>query len=261
MAPRPGPVPREALDYFKRKGLKVGFNHTDVWKEEHSAAFTVAKITEEDILASTRGIVERAIEEGTTFEQFKKDLKPLLDKSGWSDYHKERGYSRRLRIIYDTNMRVARSAGQWGRIQRTKKALPYLQYNLGPSVNHRPEHEAWDGIILPVDDPWWDTHFTPNGYGCKCHIRQITKAEAEEIGGVSERPPEEFDEYVNQKTGKVELVPMGVQPGFDYNPGKDRMAGINFAEDQKANTRFHRVRKLTLLRNMVRAAKKCCEVA
>jgi hypothetical protein len=62
-------------------------------------------------------------------------------------------------------MRVSRSAGQWQRIDRTKKTLPYLVYYLGPSANHRDEHVGWAGTILPVDHPWWDTHFVPNGWG------------------------------------------------------------------------------------------------
>jgi uncharacterized protein with gpF-like domain len=162
---RPGPPPKEALDYFKAKGLKIGFNYTDVWKEEHNAAFTAAKITELNILATVRGIVERALEDGTTFEQFRKDAGPLLDKSGWSDYHQDTPKKHRLRVIFDTNMRTARSAGQWQRIERTKKLLPFLVYELGPSARHREQHEAWHGTTLPVDHPWWDDHFVPNGWG------------------------------------------------------------------------------------------------
>ena len=37
-------------------------------------------------------------------------------------------------------MRVARAAGQWARIQRTKEARPYLVYELGPAEKHRPLH-------------------------------------------------------------------------------------------------------------------------
>ena len=48
-------------------------------------------------------------------------------------------------------MRSARGAGQWDRIQRTKKLMPYLIYELGPSSDHRPEHEAWAGTCLPVE--------------------------------------------------------------------------------------------------------------
>ena len=34
----------------------------------------------------------------------------------------------RLQTIFSANMRSARAAGQWDRIQRTKDALPYLLY-------------------------------------------------------------------------------------------------------------------------------------
>lgn len=163
----PGPIPQEALDYFANKGLTVGFDWYAVWAEEHSAAFTVAKLMELSILATVRGLVERAIENGQTFDAWRKEVKPLLDKSGWSDYGTgtERGDRHRMRVIYDTNMRTARASGQWQRIERTKAVLPYLIYEEGPAVRHREEHIPWFGTTLPVDDPWWDGHMPPNGYG------------------------------------------------------------------------------------------------
>lgn len=222
---KPGPPPKEALDYFAAKGLKVGFNYTDVWKEEHNAAFTAAKIVELEVLATLRGIVERSLEEGTTFEQFQKDVGPLLDKSGWSDYHEETPTKVRLRTIFDTNMRTARAAGQWQRIDRTKRLLPFLVYELGPSVRHRPVHASWEGTTLPATDPWWDEHMTPNGWGCKCTIRQIGKREAEREGGVTPRPPSHKVTW-RLPDGTTERVPVGIDPGWDYNPGKNRMTGL-----------------------------------
>lgn len=162
--PQAGPAPREALQYFAAKGLKIGFGWEDVWKEEHSAAFTAAKIMEKDILATVRGSLERALEEGKNMREWKKEIEGVLDKSGWSNYH---GGAKlhRFKTIYNTNMRVARAAGQWQRIQRTKELRPYLGYRLGPSERHRPQHEAWDGLNLPADDAFWSTNYPPNGHG------------------------------------------------------------------------------------------------
>lgn len=168
MPPRariPGPPPKEALDYFEAKGLKVGFDYTDVWKEEHHAAFTAAKILELDILNDLRVSIEGALEEGIPFQEWQKTADMVLDKSGWSDYHEDTPKKHRLKTIYDANMRVARSVGQWQRIERTKKVLPFLVYELGPSAHHREWHEAWAGTTLPIDDPFWDDHYTPNGWG------------------------------------------------------------------------------------------------
>lgn len=236
----PGPVPEEALAYFRSKKLKVGFSYLDVWREEHAFAWTVAKAMTADVLDSIRGAVDGAIADGTTFRQFKKDLTPVLQGLGWWGEQPmidpltgerptvELGSPRRLKIIYDTNLRVARSVGQWQRIQRTKRTHPYLLYQLGPSQRHRPEHAGWEGTLLPADDPWWDFHYTPNGWGCKCWIRQVSRGEAARIGVTPRRPSSRTVEWVNGRTGEVSRVPVGIDPGWDYNPGKER--GKPFAQ-------------------------------
>lgn len=71
-------IPRQALEYIKNKKLRPAFSYKDVWNEEHAAAFTVAKTMQIDVLSDIKKAVEKAIENGTTFEQFKKELKPAL---------------------------------------------------------------------------------------------------------------------------------------------------------------------------------------
>ena len=130
-------------------------------------------------------------------------------------------------------MRTARTAGQWERIQRTRDLLPYLVYSLGPSQVHRDQHVGWAGLILPVDDPWWNTHFPPNGWGCRCRVRQVSARErdrllAREGGGFrAEAPAVRTREWVNPATGDVRRVAEGVDPGWDYNPGAHRTLGIH----------------------------------
>lgn len=227
----PGPVPKEALSYFRAKGLKVGFDHRDVWREEHATAFTVAKAMKVDVLESIRDALDQSLAEGQTFHQFKRELVPTLQKLGWwgrqdmtdpvtgETREVQLGSPRRLKTIYRTNLRTARAAGQWQRIERNRNSHPYLVYLLGPSKEHREQHEAWANKVLPVDDPFWATHMPPNGWGCKCHVRAMTRRQAERRG-ISEPPAEEKKEWVNQRTGEVSQVPAGIDPGFDTNPGR-----------------------------------------
>lgn len=215
-------MPAEALRYFNAKGLRPGFSYLDVWRQEHVFAFTVAKVMREDLLAKVQASLDKALRDGQPFDEWKKDgVQDALDEAGWSAYGTTEQRPSRLLKIYETNMRVARAAGQWDRIQRTKAVLPYLQYRLGPSRVHREEHEGWDGLVLPADDPWWDEHYPPNGWGCKCRVIALT-AEGAENAGIDETPDEGTYEWTNPQTGTTESVPVGIDPGWDFNPGRVR---------------------------------------
>lgn len=223
-------APPEVLGYIKNKGILSSWSWLDVEPEEHAVAFAVAKATNAHVLTAIKSELERAIDEGVPFEAFKRTLEPRLKELGWwgvkRRYDPEQGERfvrlgspRRLKVIYDANIRSARAAGEWERIQRTRDGLPYLLYELGPSEVHRPGHVAKEGIILPVDDPFWLTWFPPNGWGCKCRVRQITEREAIRRGGVTERPKEVLRDWTNKRTGEVKQVPVGIDPGWEHNPG------------------------------------------
>lgn len=228
----PGPPP-EVTAYFRNKGLRPSFSWQDVEPEEHAVAFSAARAMRIDVLEALRGALQEAIDAGVPYRRFAAELKPRLQALGWwgvrdqidpltGKARKVRlGSPRRLRTIYRANLRAARAAGQWDRIQRTKRALPYLLYLLGPSERHRPQHEAKAGLVLPVDDPFWQTWYPPNGWGCKCHVRQITRREAE-AHGISESPDIPMREVVNTRTGEIKRIPSGIDPGWETNPAMHR---------------------------------------
>lgn len=226
----PGPPP-EASAFLRAKGLAPSFRWQDVEPEEHAVGFAVAGVAELDILADVRGAVQRSLDGGTTIEAFRRDLRETLEAKGWwgpravvDPVTGERrvidlSAPRRVRTIYSANLRAARAAGQWERIERTADALPWLEYRLGPSEVHRPEHAAIEGTILPTDDPFWATHFPPNGWGCKCWVRQLSSRQAERRGGVTPRPEIDLRRVENRRTGEVRDVPVGIDPGWERNPG------------------------------------------
>lgn len=213
---KPGKVPQAVRKYLEEKGLTPSWNWDEVWQEEHAEAFTVAKAMGKDVLEALRQAVDVAIESGLPFAEFKKNLRTTLAELGWwgvKDVENpktgevervELGTPRRLKVIYVTNARVARAVGQWERIQKTKEDRPFLIYELGPSQQHRAEHEAWAGTILKVDDPAWGKMFPPNGWGCKCRVRQLSEAEADRKGGAG-KAPDDLD--------------TGIDPEWSYNPG------------------------------------------
>lgn len=215
-----GPVPQEALDYFRTKKLHPAFEPNTVWGQEYHFAFTVARIAEKDVLKKVHDSIDSALENGTPFQEWANDISDTLDDSGWSSYNTPAQQPSRLATIYQTNMRMARANGQEDRAQRVKAVLPYFVYELGPSKVHREEHEAFEGITLPVDDPWWDSYAPPSGFGCLCRRRQITQSEADDDGGPDDSPEIDFEE-VETPDGETTLTPEGVDPSFNYPKGTD----------------------------------------
>ncbi|MBL4709787.1 MAG: hypothetical protein JKY48_15245 [Flavobacteriales bacterium] len=228
-----GPAP-EVLTFFKNRKLVPAFNWQDVFGEEHAFAFTVAKATQIEVLSELHDAVQKAIKSGQPFEAFKKELAPRLKKLGWwgkqvltdpetgEQIVAQLGSNRRLKIIHWANTRTAYGAGKWTRIQRTKRALPYLVYRLGSAREHRPHHVAKENVILPVDDDFWNSWYPPNGWGCVCWVRQITRMEAENLGGETERPEIPTKSWTNKRTGEVLDIPEGIDPGWQTNSGQQR---------------------------------------
>jgi uncharacterized protein with gpF-like domain len=67
---------KEALAWLKSKKLTPGFDYRDVWKQEHSIGFTVAKMTQLDLLSDVKALVEDAMASGQSFAEFREVLKP-----------------------------------------------------------------------------------------------------------------------------------------------------------------------------------------
>ena len=239
--------PEKALEFFRQKGFKIGFDHRDVWQAEHQAAFTVAKAMQMDLLCEIREQVDAAIELGLPFQEFRDTLMPKLVQRGWwgrsmmtdqktgEEKEVQLGSTRRLKVIYDTNLRTAHAEGQWARIQETKETLPFLMYDHTPSANERKEHAAWDGIVLPADDPWVLSHYPVKAWGCKCRMIQLGQRQIDRMGmKVGKAPAEQLYEYRNKRSGEISQVPAGVDPAFNYPPGGRRAALVQHLADRIA---------------------------
>jgi SPP1 gp7 family putative phage head morphogenesis protein len=240
-------APESALRYFRAKGFKTSFAWQDVWQQEQAGAFTVAKMMQVDLLRDVRAAVDKALAEGQSFQSFREAIEGRLVQAGWwgqavmedpitgEEKEVELGSPRRLRTIFNTNLQMAYSAGHWDEIQASKANAPLLVYDAVQDDSTRDEHAAWDGTVLPVDDPWWQTHMPPNGWNCRCGVIQLGEAQAAELGfKASDRaPPVKTREWINPRSGAIERVPEGIDPGFAYNAGAARQALLQQQLDEK----------------------------
>lgn len=155
----------EAIAFFNKKLNLPSARWADVWHGLHTRVFTVAGAMQEDLLADLRGAVAKAMEEGTTLRAFQKDFDKIVKRHGWT-YNGGRGW--RTRIILGTNIKTSYAAGRYKQMTDPDvlKRRPFWEYRHGDSREPRPEHLEWSGKVLSADDPWWKTHYPPNGWGC-----------------------------------------------------------------------------------------------
>jgi len=215
-----GSVPfNDSIDFLRSK-LDIPTSRWDeMLGEAHAKGFTVAGATKVDLLNDMHSLVNDALANGTTITDFRKGFDEAVQKHGWT-YKGKRGW--RTRVIFDTNMRTARMAGRWQQFQRVKDRRPFIIYMTVGDGRVRLEHRRWHKIVLRADDAWWDTHFPPNGWGCRCYVINASQRDLDRLElEVSEAPPLELTERINPATGEVYgMVPKGIDVGWDYNVGK-----------------------------------------
>ncbi len=237
---------KEQIDFFRQKLNLPTESWTDIWHEQHDRSFVVAGAMRDDLLGDFRTAVDKAISQGTTLEEFRKDFDTIVERYGW-EYNGGRNW--RSKVIYDRNLASSYSAGRWQQIQAVKRQRPYLRYRHMPDERYpRLEHMAWDGMILPVDHPFWLTHFPQCDWGCQCWVDSLSLREI--VANKWQITPDDgVDHFVTSKWSQMQQaglvgadepapvgmrtvtvgqngpnprtveVPAGVGPGFGYVPG------------------------------------------
>jgi SPP1 gp7 family putative phage head morphogenesis protein len=211
---------KEAVAFFRAKVRLPTERWTDLWQAAHNRAFMVAGAMRDDLLADLQAAVAKALEDGTTLAEFRQDFDRIVREHGWS-HRGTRGW--RTRVIFSTNLRTAYAAGRVEQQEALKARRPYLRYSAILDDRVRPQHAAWHGTILPLDHPWWQTHYPPNGWNCRCKAIQLGPRDLARFGWTVDRepPPGGMERKVirlGDGTRTVVETPEGIDPGFAYRP-------------------------------------------
>lgn len=209
----------EAIKFFRQKVNLPTEKWTDIMDGMHTRGFVVAGAMKDGLLTDLRNAIDKAISEGTTLNDFRKSFDETVQRNGWS-YKGSRGW--RTATILDTNLRTAYAEGHYRQSMAVVKDRPYWRYIGGLSITPRPLHLSWNGLVLHADDPWWDAHYPPKEWGCKCKVVSHSMAELERDGNkIAVKAPDDGTyEWTNPDTGEVKTIPKGVDPGFNYPTGK-----------------------------------------
>ena len=196
----------------------------------------------EDMIKETALIFEKALNEGLSLSPFKPDqaFTEKLTKSVWvfSGFKTERqlkdisgmliGPDGKLKAFnkfrddvlnihenynvnwlnteYNQAVSASQTAVQWKQFEEAGNKY-YLQYRTAGDERVRSSHAVLNKITLPINDSFWNEHYPPNGWGCRCLVKQVLKSQHEETS--QEDVKSSTDGFFK---GKEKI--------FAYNPGK-----------------------------------------
>lgn len=270
-----GLAPKDAVAYFEAKGYAVSWNWWDTWQEAHAQAVTVAKAARMDVLESIRGELETALKQGITERDFVKALEPRLKKLGWWGKQitvgpdgkavvDQLGSPWRLKNIYRINLQTAYMAGRYKAQMENSDQQPYWQYVAVMDAATRKSHASLNGKVFHYTDPIWRTHYPPNGWGCRCRVRALSKRALERKRLTVESSEDrlttrEIDVGVDPVTGEVIRKPVTTytlpggatltpDAGWNHNVGE-----AAFGTDIEVMRKISRVQDATLRTQTVQA--------
>lgn len=209
----------KAVEFIRQKVPLTSKKWSDFTGEMHSRAFVVAGAAKDAIVTSFHEAIQKAVAGDMGYGEFQKKFDEIVKTNGWS-YKGERGW--RTRTIYYTNLSSAYTAGREAQMADpdVRKAFPLARYRSMDDGRVRREHAAWNNTVLPWDDPWWKDHSPPCGWGCRCWREPVGPEAANLPGAKTTAPNDGYRTWTNPSTEKPEKVPVGVDPGWNYDKGR-----------------------------------------
>lgn len=154
------PLPfEEAIAFFAGKLPMTTAQFYALAGEARQAAFIVSRVISMDVIMDVHKAVATAIDSGETLADFQGRLAEIMESRGWeglTPWHVE--------TVFRNNIQTAYSTGRYKQMVDQQEAFPYWEYDAVNDAATRPEHAALDGKIFPVDHPFWDTWYPPNGH-------------------------------------------------------------------------------------------------
>ena len=162
----------EALEYAHNKKLVLPAEFYSMDLKTRQMATTVSFLSSLEQIETVIKAVNKSIADGGTFNDFQK----LIAES---EIILPKHY---LDNVFRTNIQNAYGHGRWQQQQRNKAKRPYLMYSAINDSRVRPAHLALNRIVLPIDHPFWLTHYPPLGFRCRCTVIALTEKQALKYG-------------------------------------------------------------------------------
>lgn len=171
---------RDAREWFARQHPAIPQHERDA----RARAFRVAGITSVNLVTEVHQAIERAVADGTTLDDFKREVGAKLAEA-WGAPN-----AARLETIFRTNVQAAYNAGRFAELSRPamRAVRPFWKYVAILDGRTTATCAPLQGAIRPHDDDFWRTHWPPLHFNCRSTVVSLSRAEAARAGGATPVP-------------------------------------------------------------------------
>ncbi len=143
--------------------------------ELKARAITVSGLEDLRAVGAIRDAIAK-VPQGGDWDEAKKAVEEQL-----APYFSEKQSEIRATILLRYHTFQAYGAVQYRALQEEKDIFPFWQYRSTGDGKVRDSHAALDGLVLPADHPFWEDHFPPWQYNCRCQVVGLMQEEVDAI--------------------------------------------------------------------------------
>lgn len=137
-----------------------------------------------DEIAKVRDAIGR-LPEGGDYQEIKDEIIGRLSPY----FRNAKAAELRAELLLRLHAGQAYAAAQYRVMQRQIGEFPFWKYLTFHDDRVRASHAALDGKIFPANSPFWQKHYPPWEYMCRCQVVPVTAAEADRIAQQEQHLP------------------------------------------------------------------------
>jgi SPP1 gp7 family putative phage head morphogenesis protein len=168
--------PEEALAFLFGKESALYASLKDASADVLRTVFTVAGVMQMDVLLAVRALVEKALAEGQSFEDFKAAMteNELIARALPIS---------RFQTIYRTNLQSAFMAARYRQQSEIGERKPFWKFVAVSDQSTTDGCKELDGKVFRYDDNFWSVNYPPRHYNCRSRVLALNDRELTRYGG------------------------------------------------------------------------------
>lgn len=234
---------KEAMAFISNKPVVSREVFDNLLPSIKARAFTITGIESANVLQRVRDRIAE-LPAGADWDKLKaeivEDVSPyLVDPSADAETQAKQmeASERRANLLLRTHGFEAYQAASWEVMDRQRDVFPFWQYMTVQDENVREEHAALDGLVLPSNSLFWNDHYPPWDWGCRCQVVPIMEEEMQAVKDgesdygrvLSERQEKKLEQDGALDLGNGHVINVssptasGKDGAFSWNPGDLRI--------------------------------------